>query len=345
MLFRKLIVPAVCSIALVGAACTDSLKTPAEPTAPGGSTGATLKVTAPALKDPINDARVASLPPVFNASDATFTSGTATPLQYRFEVLKTDGTTLVEQSSLKNSTSWQMAEQLADNTRYTWRVRAETSAGFGPWSTLGSFLTPVSSAVINDPLTNGTTKATTVRGGTFIPGQGWQSSSVGDGLDYEVGSCISCTVEFDVTNFGKMEGEPFQKDLKWISMGDAGAWTTAGQVFRDHPWKMHLEQRADFPAGMKLIWRNGDVGDGEPGDHTAKFNDGGPNWVSSQVYHFRLQWDPSGFTIQVDGVTYFQDGFGGHAFAPPNLLIELGCFPRQESFVGAIFRNFKLTAQ
>ncbi len=55
-------------------------------------------------------------------------------------------------------------------------------------------------------------------------------------------------------------------------------WATAPTLgnfgaFRNHPWKMHLEQRGDGNGtGMKLIWRNGKAGDGEPGDHDTKID-------------------------------------------------------------------------
>ena len=106
----------------------------------------------------------------------------------------------------------------------------------------------MSIALVNDPLTNGVSVATSVRGGQFIPGRGWQSSGTSDALDYLVTSCTSCTVEFDATNFGKKEGEPLGKDLKWLSMGDGvtfnpGGRDDIGYDFRDHDWKMHLEQR------------------------------------------------------------------------------------------------------
>ena len=348
MPLRKLVLLAVCSTAVLALACTEALKTPAEPTQPGDTS--TLKVTAPTLKDPVNDARVASLPPTLNASESTFTSGTPSPLQYRFEVLKADGTTLVEQSSLKSSTSWVPAEVLADNTKYTWRVRAQKSeTEYGPWSALGSFLTPISSALFNDPLTNGVTVATTQRGGQFVAG-GWQSNSRQDALDYLVNSCVNCTVEFDATNFGKKEGEAFAADLKWISMGDAatfyGGVDDIGYNFRDHDWKMHLEQRADNDGtGMKIVWRNGAGGGGNPGDHANRFDSGGPNWNSGQVFHFRISWNPDGFVIQVDGATMFEDGFGGKMYEPPHHVIELGCVPRGESFVGIIYRNVRITKQ
>ena len=69
--------------------------------------------------------------------------------------------------------------------------------------------------------------------------------SLTDGIDYDVPTCVSCRLEFDVTNFGAQEGFTFATDLKWLSMGDANAFSSFG-AFRDHPWKMHLVQRADF---------------------------------------------------------------------------------------------------
>ncbi len=344
---RNLTLPAICLLALSATACTESLKTPAAPTPVND--GSTLKVTAPTLKDPINDFRVTKVPPTFNASDSTFTSGTPTTLQYRFEVLKADGTTRIEESSLRSSPTWTMAETLLDNTKYTWRVRAETAAGYGPWSALGSFLTPVSSGLFNDPLTNGVTVATNRRGGTFVPG-GWQSLGRNDALEYQVNSCTSCTIEFDATNFGKKEGAPFDIDMKWISMGDGvtfvpGGRDDVGYDFRDHDWKMHLEQRSDNDGtGMKIVWRNGAGGGGNPGDHSFRF-DSGPNWTSAQVFHFKLQWDPGGYVIQVNGDTMFSDSFGGKMYEPPHHLIQLGCTPRSESFIGIIYSNVKITKQ
>ena len=114
------------------------------------------------------------------------------------------------------------------------------------------------------------------------------------------------------------------------------------QVFRDHPWKMHLEQRADLDTALKLIWRNGGVGDGNPGDHTGK-TDPGINWNGGTVYHFVFDWSPGGFTITVNGQLVFQDGLGGAAYAPPNHRISLGCYPRGETIVGAIWSNFSVS--
>ena len=126
------------------------------------------------------------------------------------------------------------------------------------------------------------------------------------------------------------------------SFGDFG-------TFRNTPWKMHLEQRGDGDGtGMKLIWRNGDAGEGDPGDHTAR-NDHTIDWRGSDVYHFVFDWSPAGFTVSV-GINggaprvWFQDGFAsGHPYTPPNHRVSLGCYPRSETQVGAIWRNVTVT--
>ena len=70
--------------------------------------------------------------------------------------------------------------------------------------------------------------------------------------------------------------------------------------FRDHPWKMHLEQRSDGDGtGMKIVWRNGASSEGtNPGDHTLR-NDTTVDWRSNVVYRFTLRWTPSGYSVAV----------------------------------------------
>ena len=75
-----------------------------------------------------------------------------------------------------------------------------------------------------------------------------------------------------LTNVGPTEGFTIERDLKMVSMGDATTFGSFG-AFRDHPWKMHLVQRADFPSGWEIIWRNGGTDpEGDPGDHRIKLN-------------------------------------------------------------------------
>ena len=203
---------------------------------------------------------------------------------------------------------------------------------FGPWSAKASFIAPETAflgvSTFADPLTNGKTVGQQ-HGGTFIPGQGWQSLSQNDGIDYDLQTnCHDCRLEFDATNFGPQEGESTEKDLKWVSMGDASSFGSFG-AFRDSPWKMHLVQRADFPRGMEIVWRNGgtDASGGDPGDHRIKLIDTPITFSSSNVYHFQLDWGPFGYTIAVNGTEVMADGWD-YWYEPTNHRVSLGCYPR-----------------
>jgi hypothetical protein len=331
--------------ALIAAVAACSSSKPATPVAPtnlgttSAADGSTLKATAATIQSPLNDQKQTKQEVVLTASPASAQFASGISLQYRFEV-RTSANVLV-QDALVNNPTWQITATLLPNTRYTWRVRPEYKGEGGPWSGTGSFVT-LDPLIIDDQLTNGTTVGNPI-GGRFILGSGWQSDSVSSGIDYDVArGCIICTLEFDATNFGGQEGFPFQKDLKWVSMGDPGAFVNFGG-FRDHPWKMHLVQRADFASGMEIVWRNGgtDPNGGDPGDHRIKLNDTPLNFKSSNVYHFKLDWGLFGYTISVDGLEVLSEGWD-HWYEVAPLRIELGCIPRADSFVGIIYRNVKL---
>ena len=103
---------------------------------------------------------------------------------------------------------------------------------------------------------------------------------------------------------------------------------------------MHLEQRSDGDGtGLKLIWRNGGFGEDEPGDHTGKLGSA-VNWQSSQVYHFKLEWDGGGYSVAVDNEVWFEGGWS-QPYAPPVHRVSLGCWPRSETMWG-LYRNVKL---
>jgi hypothetical protein len=336
----------VCALAASVYACSSA--NPATPVAPStqgptsAADGSTLKVSAPAAVSPANDLKLTSPVVDLSATPSTFQFNPSSPvaLQYRFQIFNAAGT-MVE-NALVSGTTYRVSGTLVPNSRHTWKVRAEAQGQAGPFSNAASFITE-DPAIVNDPLTDGTTKGSRI-GGTFIPGQGWQSNSLTDGIDYDIpGGCIDCRLEFDATNFGGQEGFPFAKDLKWVSMGDPGAFGNFS-AFRDHPWKMHLVQRADYPSGMEIIWRNGGVNaeGGDPGDHRIKLTSTPLNYSSSQVYHFRLDWGLFGYSIAVNGIEVLSDGWD-HWYEVAPLRIELGCIPRAESFVGIIYRNVKLT--
>ena len=329
-------------------ACTSNSSTPLTPTEPGGGAaadGSTLKVTAPAAQSPTGGVKPATGPAtlVVTPSTAPFT---ATPaLQYRFQVF--NAANAMVENALVSSTSHAVDAELAVNAGYSWQARAEYQGSVGPWSAKASFIAPESAFLgvqtFADPLTTGKTVGQQ-HGGTFIPGQGWQALSQSDGIDYDLQTnCHDCTLEFDATNFGGQEGLPFEKDVKWVSMGEASSFGSFG-AFRDSPYKMHLVQRADYPRGMEIVWRNGgtDAGGGDPGDHRIKLIDTPITFSSTSLYHFKLDWGPSGYTIAVNGTEVMSDSWN-YWYEPTNHRVSLGCYPRGDTIIGIIYRNVRLT--
>jgi hypothetical protein len=155
-------------------------------------------------------------------------------------------------------------------------------------------------------------------------------------------------VEFDITNIGKGEGVCCMADLKFMSMGDATTFNNFG-AFRNHRWKMHLNQRGDGDgSGLEVIWRNGRASeDGNPGDHRNIFKFGGPDFRDRSVFHFVVKWTPGGFHISVGvnggaQVPWLVDGFGNFPYRPPNHRVQLGNVPRGESFPRALYRNIRI---
>jgi hypothetical protein len=345
---RTLFLFTVCAVTTAALACSNAkTTTPVAPslTNTSGPSGETLKASAPTVQSPTNDIKLTSPVVVLSAGPASLQFETAgVALQYRFEVMNAAGT--VVDNALVNSTTYQVASPLAENTRHTWHVRAEALGDAGPWSGTGSFIT-LDPAIVLDPLTDGKTVGRRI-GGQFIPGVGWQSMSVTNAIQYDIPTCDNCTVEFDITNIGKGEGNCCGNDLKFLSMGDADAWGSFG-AFRDHRWKMHFIQRADGDGtGLEIIFRNGGTDpEGNPGDHRIKMLGGGPDFRDTSVFHVVIKWSPAGYNISVGTnggplEEYLEDGFGGIPYAPPNHRVELGCTPRAEGFPAAIYRNVKI---
>jgi hypothetical protein len=351
---------------VVTAARCGPKSTPAAPTPVQSLTTSTGTLAGPMPYSPAHSDKLTDATVLLTVDNARLSSG-SDEVKYRFQWSEVDsfpedsrtGTIDDITQGGPDRTDYQITDTLKANFKYYWRAQGYTSKVTSDWSETETFITYSTARClpgpdIFDPLTEGRSLcATSILGGHFIQGQGWQANGDTDGLNYDIPTCSDCTVEFDATNFGRKEGEFVQKDLKWISMGDATTWGDF-IAFRNHPWKMHLEQRSDGDGtGMKMIWRNGDAGEGEPGDHTGKV-DPGVNWNGNTVFHFILTWrGGSGFTVKVgetqpDGTvtnlrTWFQDGFGGHPYSPPNHRIQLGCSARNETmFNSAIWRNVKI---
>lgn len=338
----------VIAASLLGGCDTGTSLTAPSATAGDGDAaadGSTLKIAAPTLVSPINGTQVAGQTVVLTFTNVSGTY-TSFPVTYEVEVRNPAGTVVANPKFSKGSgatTAHTLTTSLTADTLHTWRVRATYNGRVGPWSSNGTFKSSlgafIAGSTVVDPLTTGSTVGKQ-RGGHFVAGQGWQADSVTDGIDYDITTCASCRVEFDVTNVKNGLGNG--ADLKFLAMGDA---TTFGDfnTFRDHAWKMHLEQRGDGDGtGMKLVWRNGATGDGDPGDHVTTIPDGGPSWSASRVFHFVIQWTRSSYSVSIDGQTWFSGSFAA-PYAPPNHRISLGTYPRSETLAGVIWRNVTVT--
>lgn len=144
--YRGLAIPSL----LLVAACSQSPQSPVSPSlAAGGDTalnpdGSTLKVGAPALVSPQNGAVSESVRPTvkFRNSSGRFA---ALALGYMVQVADGAGTVIAElpvPQDPSGETSLGAEADLAFDTEYRWRVRAELDGQPGPWSETWSFRTP-----------------------------------------------------------------------------------------------------------------------------------------------------------------------------------------------------------
>ena len=339
------------------AACGSKAGVPTQPTPTSPSPQPTRTVAAPAASAPVNGEQLIDTAIVLKATNAQ-TTGSVQNVKYRFEWSEVDTFPEGSRTGFKDevdqggdTTSFQITDTLKPGFKYFWRVRAASGDVTSEWSATASFVTLNKGFIrgqdIYDPLTNGVTVGARV-GGTFVANQGWKATSPSDGIDYDIPTCTACTVEFDVTDFGKKAGVALRQDLKWLSMGD-GSTLGSFTGFRNHLWKMHLEQRSDEDTGMKLIWRNGSDGNGDPGDHEGRLQPT-MNWRSAAVFHFTITWTPGSYEVSVGEVNadgsltgnrvWFQGGFA-RAYAPPNHRVSLGTRSRSETIPG-LWRNVRI---
>ena len=144
------LVVAVC--AMLGAACESGVKPMMAPSAvfEGASAlnadGSNLKSGAPLALSPLFEQTNVAVQPVLAAKGATTTYSTGTTLSHRFQVSDSDSFANIVStgngaSDAAGITRWTVESSLTANKRYVWRVRAEMSDAFGPWSNVMAFTT------------------------------------------------------------------------------------------------------------------------------------------------------------------------------------------------------------
>jgi hypothetical protein len=347
---RRTLVPGCLAIALTAlAACSQSSPSPAGPTPPPTPGAPTL--TAPTPDAPAGDVQLETVRPTLTVRNGTSTVAGARVYEFQVSDRSDFSAMVAAQSGIAEgaggNTSFTPANDLQPSTQMFWRARVSQGSATSDWSVTAQFRTAVlpflirDTPAIFDPLTNGSSVGA-VRGGRFTS-EGWEATSAGDGIDYDIATCTSCRLEFDVLGFANGLYMFGIGEAKLISMGDASTFGSFSG-FRDHPWKVQMGVASiDDGTGLDVVWRNGGGGEGtNPGDHRVKIAPG-PAWSHTQPSRVVLEWTPAGFAVSVDGKVWVNGHFGGLAFAPPNHRISLGCYPRNESFEFAIYRNVTLT--
>jgi hypothetical protein len=338
------------AVMVVAVACGGDSASPAAP-APDAA------LAPPVPKSPIGGVEIQGLRPTLEINNAVATGSVGT-VTYRFELSETaefpSGSTTVAMDGVAQgigSTTVQVPSDLSPGQMYFWRARATNGAITTSYSTTESLRAENrgirNGQTIYDPLTNGQTVADEQHGGHFVTGVngGWQADSRGDSLDYHIPTCSSCRVEFDATNFDRST-PPEDVDQKWFSMGDGSPFGNF-IAFRNHIWKMHLEKRSGDGGAVKLIWRRGCADDNNC-DNTDNFHV--PiSWDPSKAYHFTFEWGAGAMSVNVCeyggsacGATVYH-ATGSGMYEPPNHRIELGTRPRNETLVGARFRNLRIS--
>lgn len=231
----KFVLTATAAMLAVAIACSRQSATPVSPSttsaaaADAAADGSTLKVSAPTLVAPLNDAQQADVPTLaVSAATAKFGGTLPGPLAYRFQVFGPTGAQVVDSGAVQGATYRVNGDLLAFKTRYTWRARAEYGNDVGPWSATGSFISAEGGYIrgneVFDPLYGGSTVGQVIGPVTFT-GEGAKLETMGSYVRYVIPQALT-QGEFAVEVkglrgfasgdkskvFGMMQGSPDAND-------------------------------------------------------------------------------------------------------------------------------------
>jgi hypothetical protein len=318
---KKWYVFALGAVMALAIACGSENKTPASPSsttsngsAAAAADGSTLKVTAPALVSPADGVRLENKTPTLVAQNATFQtqSVSGVSLVYRFQVVTTGGT-LVEEALESSGAGGQTggtahvvttAVNLANDTTYRWRVRAEASSGAGPWSGYLSFVTPNSPSAMAsyqtattlwDNLTDGKTLggANNMEFNLATNGVGGGARTISQESFIQYALRQTLTVgecSFYVDNFNAL--------AKGGKSKFATQSSNAADITTD-PWRFTLEKRGiDYVSPGQIRWRI------ITGNNESAVYDGGPwdagGWLDkTKTYFVKYTWGNGVVTLQI----------------------------------------------
>ncbi len=234
---------------------TPSVTAPENGSAKGDTAqGATLKVPAPGLVSPLNDAKLDAPPTLTaNAVNGLYVSMPSGAFSYEFEVYDANNNKVVGATS--PTPTFAVTSQLDFEKRYTWRVRAIYGSAVGPWSAFGSFIAPtggyINGAEVYDPLTNGKTVGQIHGSVTFIPNVGVQLNNEDSWITYPnltQGAFTSGT--FSALYKGLSASNPTE-DPKNAIMGLAEE--RPGNAFNDNRYRMSVEVRGNGVIAFRFL--------------------------------------------------------------------------------------------
>jgi hypothetical protein len=285
---------------------------------------------------PASTATLTDNQPTLTVTNATVSNG-AIPT-YSFQVASDQGfasvvaqTTGVGQGA--GQTSWRVGQPLADGPYY-WRARADAGGTAGPYSSasqftiLGTSAGPGETTVLFDPLTGGSSLAIDREGGTFTP-DGWRVNSNYDWLRYEVSPIENGYVQWQ--NLGLTPtGATVDSHMLF------GMWDPTAGNYRNNPFRVHLQKLwgpVHNSPYIRLRW----LSQGRVHEDGFNFT----NWDPATTYTWRVDWGRNGQPVAralLDGAVIMELNYTW-PYLPETQWIELGIDQRDESVIGAVYRN------
>ncbi|MGE3957350.1 MAG: hypothetical protein AB7H96_11575 [Vicinamibacterales bacterium] len=310
---RRFTVTATAALLALAIACSRQTAAPTSPSSAGAAgadaaaDGSTLKVTAPGVVSPVNDAQQQDSPTLtVTASSAKYSDSLPGPIVYRFQVFNPAGA-MVADSGQVSSNAWRLTNALEFKVRHTWRARAEVGSNVGPWSTTASFISSeggyIRGSEVFDPLFNGTTVGQVIGPVTFTS-EGAKLETTGSYIRYVIPTTVT-RGEFAVEIkglranasgdkskvFGMMEGSPDNND------------------YITNPYRVDIQYRgtAGFPPNAityRVLYGSADDLDVRYEPTTAQRLSSVVNLDPNTWYYWRYTWGSAvRVTVQQGGPT------------------------------------------
>lgn len=255
-----------------------------------GPNGETLKIGAPATVSPTGGAR-SDIGLVLVVGNVTG-QYTTFPVTYRYEIRNAAGTTVATGTQAAGSGSQTSIAvnnaSLAFDADHSWRVRAEFSGAFGPWSAAASFKSPAGSYIngneVLDLLSDGKTVGQAAGSVTFVPGVGARMNDGTGYIAYPLPQNLQ-EGEFSFMATNVDEGNPGDKS-KVMSMGEG-----CHDDVTDNDYRNTLEVRGSIYTYPGMIsWR---IITGDAVEHHGRITDSHRtpmSWNRNDWHFFKLFW-------------------------------------------------------